>query len=260
MENKNGLQIQHQSLMTEYNMLKSELDELNTLYTEIKQEKDANKNTGSRLNYVFIAAQNSSLISIKTQRSNIISKMNDIRRNIEELKMKEFNTNKNVDQEQGTSVEVIRSLLQMAVSKEIKQEDFIEKEDEHSSEYTDTDSISDFLDAQFERDEEGLVVEVSNEPKVVNDKLKRQIYEYLQEKGYEMYYFIDKDIVVFINEHDEENVLDQFEFAKQVPDNIAKIIKDLKIETADERLGTAETNIGLQIQIVSEDADLEDIA
>lgn len=85
MENKNGLQIQHQSLMTEYNMLKSELDELNTLYTEIKQEKDANKNTGSRLNYVFIAAQNSSLISIKTQRSNIISKMNDIRRNIEEI-------------------------------------------------------------------------------------------------------------------------------------------------------------------------------
>ena len=260
MENKNGLQIQHQSLMTEYNMLKSELDELNTLYNEIKQEKDANKNTGSRLNYVFIAAQNSSLISIKTQRSNIISKMNDIRRNIEELKMKEFNTNKNVDQEQGTSVEVIRSLLQMAVSKEIKQEDFIEKEDEHSSEYTDTDSISDFLDAQFERDEEGLVVEVSNEPKIDNDELKRQLYEYLQEKEYEMYYFIDKDIIVFINEHDEENVLDQFEFAKQVPDNIAKIIKDLKIETADERLGTAETNIGLQIQIVSEDADLEDIA
>lgn len=260
MENKNGLQIQHQSLMTEYNMLKSELDELNTLYNEIKQEKDANKNTGSRLNYVFIAAQNSSLISIKTQRSNIISKMNDIRRNIEELKMKEFNTNKNVDQEQGTSVEVIRSLLQMAVSKEIKQEDFIEKEDEHSSEYTDTDSISDFLDAQFERDEEGLVVEVSNEPKINNDELKRQLYEYLQEKEYEMYYFIDKDIIVFINEHDEENVLDQFEFAKQVPDNISKIIKDLKIETADERLGTAETNIGLQIQIVSEDADLEDIA
>ena len=246
--------------MTEYNMLKSELDELNTLYNEIKQEKDANKNTGSRLNYVFIAAQNSSLISIKTQRSNIISKMNDIRRNIEELKMKEFNTNKNVDQEQGTSVEVIRSLLQMAVSKEIKQEDFIEKEDERSSEYTDTDSISDFLDAQFERDEEGLVVEVSNEPKVDTDELKRQLYEYLQEKEYEMYYFIDKDIIVFINEHDEENVLDQFEFAKQVPDNIAKIIKDLKIETADERLGTAETNIGLQIQIVSEDTDLENIA
>lgn len=259
MENKNGLQIQHQSLMTEYNMLKSELDELNTLYTEIKQEKDANKNTGSRLNYVFIAAQNSSLISIKTQRSNIISKMNDIRRNIEELKMKEFNTNKNVDQEQGTSVEVIRSLLQMAVSKEIKQEDFIEKEDDNN-EYTDTDSISDFLDAQFERDEEGLVVEVSNEPKVDTDELKRQLYEYLQEKEYEMYYFIDKDIIVFINEHDEENVLDQFEFAKQVPDNISKIIKDLKIETADERLGTAETNIGLQIQIVSEDTDLEDIA
>ena len=228
MENKNGLQIQHQSLMTEYNMLKSELDELNTLYTEIKQEKDANKNTGSRLNYVFIAAQNSSLISIKTQRSNIISKMNDIRRNIEELKMKEFNTNKNVDQEQGTSVEVIRSLLQMAVSKEIKQEDFIEKEDDNN-EYTDTDSISDFLDAQFERDEEGLVVEVSNEPKVDTDELKRQLYEYLQEKEYEMYYFIDKDIIVFINEHGEENVLDQFEFAKQ-------------------------------IQIVSEDTDLENIA
>ena len=184
--------------------------------------------------------------------------MNDIRRNIEELKMKEFNTNKNVDQEQGTSVEVIRSLLQMAVSKEIKQEDFIEKEDDN--EYTNTDTISDFLDAQFERDEEGLVVEVSNETKVDTDELKRQLYEYLQEKEYEMYYFIDKDIIVFINEHDEENVLDQFEFAKQVPDNIAKIIKDLKIETADERLGTAETNIGLQIQIVSEDTDLENIA
>ena len=48
MEN-NNLKIQYQSLMIEYEMLQNELKELNSLYSEIKQEKENNKNTGSRL-------------------------------------------------------------------------------------------------------------------------------------------------------------------------------------------------------------------
>ena len=60
--------------------------------------------------------------------------MNDIRRNIEELRIKEFNLNKNTEEDQGSSIGLIRELLAGVVSKEIKQEDFVNKENTNSEE------------------------------------------------------------------------------------------------------------------------------
>ena len=250
MEN-NNLKIQYQSLMIEYEMLQNELKELNSLYSEIKQEKENNKNTGSRLNYVFIAAQNSSLISIKTQRSNIISKMNDIRRNIEELRIKEFNLNKNTEEDQGSSIGLIRELLAGVVSKEIKQEDFVNKENTNSEEdkekeleYTNTDNISDFLDDQFTTDEEGLLVETSKE-------------DSLASKGKLEKYLLDEERIVCVNNIDVDEILtpDEFVYKYNPPKDIGEIIKDLKVVEAIENLGTAKTNIGFYIEIVSMDVD-----
>lgn len=260
MEN-NNLKIQYQSLMIEYEMLQNELKELNSLYSEIKQEKENNKNTGSRLNYVFIAAQNSSLISIKTQRSNIISKMNDIRRNIEELRIKEFNLNKNTEEDQGSSIGLIRELLAGVVSKEIKQEDFVNKENTNSEkdkekelEYTNTDNISDFLDDQFTTDEEGLLVETSKEDSLAS---KGKIEKYLKDNDYSIYYLIDEERIVCVDNKNEDEILTPDEFVyKYTPDKeIGDIIKDLKVVETIEKLGTAKTNIGFYIEIVSMDVD-----
>lgn len=256
MEN-NNLKIQYQSLMIEYEMLQNELKELNSLYSEIKQEKENNKNTGSRLNYVFIAAQNSSLISIKTQRSNIISKMNDIRRNIEELRIKEFNLNKNTEEDQGSSIGLIRELLAGVVSKEIKQEDFVNKENTNSEkelEYTNTDNISDFLDDQFTTDEEGLLVETSKEDSLAS---KGKLEKYLLNNNYSIYYLIDEERIVCVNNINVDEILTPEEFAyKYNPSkDIEGILKDLKVVEVIEKLGTAKTNIGFYIEIVSMDVD-----
>ena len=260
MEN-NNLKIQYQSLMIEYEMLQNELKELNSLYSEIKQEKENNKNTGSRLNYVFIAAQNSSLISIKTQRSNIISKMNDIRRNIEELRIKEFNLNKNTEEDQGSSIGLIRELLAGVVSKEIKQEDFVNKENANSEkdkekelEYTNTDNISDFLDDQFTTDEEGLLVETSKEDSAAS---KGKLEKYLLDNNYSIYYLIDEERIVCVNNINVDEILTPEEFAyKYNPSkDIEGILKDLKVVEVIEKLGTAKTNIGFYIEIVSMDVD-----
>lgn len=256
MEN-NNLKIQYQSLMIEYEMLQNELEELNSLYSEIKQEKENNKNTGSRLNYVFIAAQNSSLISIKTQRSNIISKMNDIRRNIEELRIKEFNLNKNTEEDQGSSIGLIRELLAGVVSKEIKQEDFVNKENANSEkelEYTNTDNISDFLDDQFITDEEGLLVETSKEDSAAS---KGKLEKYLLDNNYSIYYLIDEERIVCVNNINVDEILTPEEFAyKYNPSkDVEGILKDLKVVEVIEKLGTAKTNIGFYIEIVSMDVD-----
>ena len=240
MEN-NNLKIQYQSLMIEYEMLQNELKELNSLYSEIKQEKENNKNTGSRLN--------------------IISKKNDIRRNIEELRIKEFNLNKNTEEDQGSSIGLIRELLAGVVSKEIKQEDFVNKENTNSEkdkekelEYTNTDNISDFLDDQFTTDEEGLLVETSKEDSAAS---KGKLEKYLLDNNYSIYYLIDEKRIVCVNNIDVDEILtpEEFVYKYTPPKDIGDIIKDLKVVEAIEELGTAKTNIGFYIEIVSIDVD-----
>ena len=86
------LKLSLEPLMVEYDLLKTELDRLNALYNEVTSEKNDSKST-TRGSTVFISQQNQVLNSISTSRVSVISKMSDIRRNIEELKIKEFNAN-----------------------------------------------------------------------------------------------------------------------------------------------------------------------
>ena len=213
----NNLEIQYNSLMTEYNMLKNELSELDVLYSEVKDEKETNKKTGSRINYVFMAAQNSSLIAIKSQRTNIISKMNDIRRNIEELKIKEFNINKNNTEEQGSSVGLIRELL-LNMGKDIKQEEFINKNEDSEVKddtYTNTEDISDFLDSAFESS------------------------------------------LIIVNDNNDEEVLTIVEYTNQYKPtgDVLNILESLEVKEVNELLGIVITNIGMKFQIVSSEEE-----
>lgn len=254
----NNLEIQYNSLMTEYNMLKNELSELDVLYSEVKDEKETNKRTGSRINYVFMAAQNSSLIAIKSQRTNIISKMNDIRRNIEELKIKEFNINKNNTEEQGSSVGLIRELL-LNMGKDIKQEEFINKNEDSEVKddtYTNTEDISDFLDSTFDINEEGIVIDKKEESSNDNETLSEKLFNYLKEKELEMYYHLEESSLIIVNDNNEEvlTIAEYINHYKPTGD-ILNILESLEVKEVNELLGIVITNIGMKFQIVSSEEE-----
>ena len=98
-------------LMNEYQLLSSELERLNSLYTEVQEEKALSKNT-ARGSTVFVSQQNQVLNSVATSRISVISKMADIRRNIEELKIKEFNANKSLKtDENGVDSALVKEML-----------------------------------------------------------------------------------------------------------------------------------------------------
>ena len=98
-------------LMTEYQLLSSELERLNSLYTEVQEEKALSKNN-ARGSTVFVSQQNQVLNSVATSRISVISKMADIRRNIEELKIKEFNANKSLKtDENGVDSALVKEML-----------------------------------------------------------------------------------------------------------------------------------------------------
>ncbi len=97
-------------LMVEYDLLKTELERLNALYNEVISEKNDSKST-ARGSTVFISQQNQVLNSISTSRISVISKMSDIRRNIEELKIKEFNANKSLTDENGTDSALVKEMI-----------------------------------------------------------------------------------------------------------------------------------------------------
>lgn len=255
----NNLEIQYNSLMTEYNMLKNELSELDVLYSEVKDEKETNKKTGSRINYVFMAAQNSSLIAIKSQRTNIISKMNDIRRNIEELKIKEFNINKNNTEEQGSSVGLIRELL-LNMGKDIKQEEFINKNEDSEVKddtYTNTEDISDFLDSAFDVNEEGIVIDKKEESSNDNEVLSEKLFNYLKEKDLEVYYHLEESSLIIVNDNNDEEVLTIVEYTNQYKPtgDVLNILESLEVKEVNELLGIVITNIGMKFQIVSSEEE-----
>ena len=104
------LKLSLEPLMVEYDLLKTELDRLNTLYSEVTSEKNDSKST-TRGSTVFISQQNQVLNSISTSRVSVISKMSDIRRNIEELKIKEFNANKSITDENGGDSALVKEMI-----------------------------------------------------------------------------------------------------------------------------------------------------
>jgi len=85
-----ALSLNIDELISEYNRMNSEIEEIDTLYTSSKELLESNTK-GSRANYVFVANQTSNLISIKNHKLNLLKSMNDIKKSIIDLKIKEYN-------------------------------------------------------------------------------------------------------------------------------------------------------------------------
>lgn len=105
-----------ESLMIEYAFLENQIKDLDTLYKDTKQMIDINNESMGKRNYVFLASQTASLSSIISNKTAVISKMNEIRFKIEDMKIKEYNINKGSEPEGGVAAAISKEMFKMFMS------------------------------------------------------------------------------------------------------------------------------------------------
>ena len=172
------LKLSLEPLMVEYDLLKTELDRLNALYNEVTSEKNDSKST-TRGSTVFISQQNQVLNSISTSRVSVISKMSDIRRNIEELKIKEFNANKSLTDENGADSalvkEMIANIFSMKddeISKLVSQQESTNEDEDVTENLAAAEALIDGFSTKDESDTETLEEQFTTIQKVRDKELQ----------------------------------------------------------------------------------------
>ena len=166
-----NLKLSLEPLMTEYELLSRELERLDALYHEVKSEKDSSKNT-ARSSNVFISQQNQVLNSVSTSRISVISKMSDIRRNIEELRIKEFNANKSLTDENGADSALVKEMLSTI---------FTMKDHDISSLLEGQEAPSEEAEIEANMEEAAALIDSFIEPEKEAEMKKSEMYEKLRE-------------------------------------------------------------------------------
>lgn len=175
-------------MMQEYTLLKNDLVKYDTLYDQVFKEIQAVKGR-SKIPYVFISAQYTTLASILNNRQTVISKLFDMKKIVEDFKLKYQKLDGEQQGENSDNKEIIKDLLKMLNGKTIPYQDLdkmispesLAEEDLHASS---VEGIGDQLDNMFDTDEEGLIIqkasEVIEEPKEEsNDVIELDVEEEL---------------------------------------------------------------------------------
>ena len=152
----NKLELNPELLDIQYKMLEDELESLDDLYKEAKNDLDNNRRFATRGSNTFIANQTANLISIKEKRLNIIKELTNIKKTQIDIKAKEFSTNNKLEDNQtGFSKDVLD--IYKLISGNMKLDSIETSEDKYKPEleYTD-DEVEDILN---ERLNEGTVEE-----------------------------------------------------------------------------------------------------
>ena len=182
------LKLSLEPLMVEYDLLKTELDRLNALYNEVTSEKNDSKST-TRGSTVFISQQNQVLNSISTSRVSVISKMSDIRRNIEELKIKEFNANKSLTDENGADSalvkEMIANIFSMKddeISKLVSQQESTNEDEDVTENLAEAEALIDGFSTNDDSDTETLEEQFTTIQKVCDKEMLEVAYDIASEQ------------------------------------------------------------------------------
>ena len=182
------LKLSLEPLMVEYDLLKTELDRLNALYNEVTSEKNDSKST-TRGSTVFISQQNQVLNSISTSRVSVISKMSDIRRNIEELKIKEFNANKSLTDENGADSalvkEMIANIFSMKddeISKLVSQQESTNEDEDVTENLAEAEALIDGFSNNDDSDTETLEEQFTTIQKVCDKEMLEVAYDIASEQ------------------------------------------------------------------------------
>ena len=233
------LKLSLEPLMVEYDLLKTELDRLNTLYSEVTSEKNDSKST-TRGSTVFISQQNQVLNSISTSRVSVISKMSDIRRNIEELKIKEFNANKSITDENGGDSalvkEMIANIFSMKddeISKLVSQQ---ESTDEDTADVTENlaaaEALIDGFSTGADSETETLEEQFTTLQKVCDKEMLEVAYDIASEK-----------FVVLSTAPTDSGTIVSDEYLEAHAKDLVDILANLEVTEIDEKLEQAVTPV-----------------
>ena len=253
MDSKN-LVLNIKEMVNEYKLLEKEIERLDELYEEVRNEKNENKNSGSRKSPVFISNQNSTLNSIASNRISVISKMSDIIRIMNELQIKEYTANKSNNSEEGSNQQVIKDLFNMVMNKEIKEIiDTVEDRDNDDQEVIESGDLLDDLLDQFDIDEDGKVfekdVEVVKQTEEELLEIGQRFLDILFNYNMEAVINNDNNDIVFLSTlKDDEGTIILDEYISKISDLVDIIENDLKIISKEN--GIAKTNLGIELEAV----------
>ena len=232
------LKLSLEPLMVEYDLLKTELDRLNALYNEVTSEKNDSKST-TRGSTVFISQQNQVLNSISTSRVSVISKMSDIRRNIEELKIKEFNANKSLTDENGADSalvkEMIANIFSMKddeISKLVSQQESTNEDEDVTENLAAAEALIDGFSTNDDSDTEALEEQFTTIQKVCDKEMLEVAYD-----------IASKQFVVLSTAPTDSGTIVSDDYLEAHAKDLVDILANLEVTEIDEKLEQAVTPV-----------------
>lgn len=232
------LKLSLEPLMVEYDLLKTELDRLNALYNEVTSEKNDSKST-TRGSTVFISQQNQVLNSISTSRVSVISKMSDIRRNIEELKIKEFNANKSLTDENGADSalvkEMIANIFSMKddeISKLVSQQESTNEGEDVTENLAEAEALIDGFSTKDDSDTETLEEQFTTIQKVCDKEMLEVAYD-----------IASKQFVVLSTAPTDSGTIVSDDYLEAHAKDLVDILANLEVTEIDEKLEQAVTPV-----------------
>lgn len=232
------LKLSLEPLMVEYDLLKTELDRLNALYNEVTSEKNDSKST-TRGSTVFISQQNQVLNSISTSRVSVISKMSDIRRNIEELKIKEFNANKSLTDENGADSalvkEMIANIFSMKddeISKLVSQQESTNEDEDVTENLAAAEALIDGFSTKDDSDTETLEEQFTTIQKVCDKEMLEVAYD-----------IASKQFVVLSTAPTDSGTIVSDDYLEAHAKDLVDILANLEVTEIDEKLEQAVTPV-----------------
>ena len=232
------LKLSLEPLMVEYDLLKTELDRLNALYNEVTSEKNDSKST-TRGSTVFISQQNQVLNSISTSRVSLISKMSDIRRNIEELKIKEFNANKSLTDENGADSalvkEMIANIFSMKddeISKLVSQQESTNEDEDVTENLAAAEALIDGFSTNDDADTETLEEQFTTIQKVCDKEMLEVAYD-----------IASKQFVVLSTAPTDSGTIVSDDYLEAHAKDLVDILANLEVTEIDEKLEQAVTPV-----------------
>ena len=232
------LKLSLEPLMVEYDLLKTELDRLNALYNEVTSEKNDSKST-TRGSTVFISQQNQVLNSISTSRVSVISKMSDIRRNIEELKIKEFNANKSLTDENGADSalvkEMIANIFSMKddeISKLVSQQESTNEDEDVTENLAAAEALIDGFSTNDDSDTETLEEQFTTIQKVCDKEMLEVAYD-----------IASKQFVVLSTAPTDSGTIVSDDYLEAHAKDLIDILANLEVTEIDEKLEQAVTPV-----------------
>ena len=232
------LKLSLEPLMVEYDLLKTELDRLNALYNEVTSEKNDSKST-TRGSTVFISQQNQVLNSISTSRVSVISKMSDIRRNIEELKIKEFNANKSLTDENGADSalvkEMIANIFSMKddeISKLVSQQESTNEDEDVTENLAAAEALIDGFSTNDDSDTETLEEQFTTIQKVCDKEMLEVAYD-----------IASKQFVVLSTAPTDSGTIVSEDYLEAHAKDLVDILANLEVTEIDEKLEQAVTPV-----------------